>query len=121
MAYRTLTWIVVVLHFAYLGYLLFGGFLAWRWRRAIWPHLVAAGWAVAVLAVPLECPLTLAENWSRGRAGGPVPTTGFIDRYVEGVLYPDRFTIGVQAGVAVLVLGSWFGYLARRPRPVLTR
>jgi hypothetical protein len=117
MGYRVLVTVVLVAHFAYLGYVVLGGFLAWRWPRAFWPHLLAGLWGVAVVGVPLDCPLTLAENWARLRAGQAGTTRGFIDRYIEGVLYPARYTAALQAGVAVVVLGSWLGaYLRWRRR-----
>ena len=42
MGYRLLTTLILVLHFGFLVYLVVGGFLAWRWPRTLWLHLVAA-------------------------------------------------------------------------------
>lgn len=114
MGYRTLTILILALHFGYLGYLVAGGFLAWRWPRTIWAHAAAAGWAVTTVTFRLDCPLTSAEDWSRQRAGEPPLTSGFIDRYVEGVLYPQRYAAAVQVLVALLVLGSWLGLFHHR-------
>lgn len=116
MGYRYLTTLILGLHFAYLLYLVVGGFLAWRWPRAIWPHLVAGAWGFAVIAGRLVCPLTYAEDWSRRQAGEAGLTQGFIDRYVEGVIYPQQYTHVAQALAAVAVLASWIGYLVRRNR-----
>jgi hypothetical protein len=117
MGYRVLVTAILTVHFAYLAYVILGGFLAWRWPRAFWPHLVAAAWGLAVVGIPLTCPLTTAENWARRRAGSTALTKGFIDRYIEGVLYPERYTRLLQVLVAVLVLGSWLGaFLWRRRR-----
>jgi hypothetical protein len=112
MAYRWLTTLILGAHFAYLAYVVVGGFLAWRWPRAIWPHLAAAAWGVALVA-GLPCPLTYAEDWSRRRAGEAGLTAGFIDRYVEGVLYPARYTGLIQALVAMVMLTSYVGAYAR--------
>lgn len=107
--------LILVVHFGYLGYVVLGGFLAWRWPRAVWPHLAAAAWGLAVVGIPLTCPLTTAEYWARRRAGQAGETTGFIDRYIEGVLYPERYTVALQVLVGVVVVGSWAGaYLYRR-------
>jgi hypothetical protein len=117
MGYRTLATAILAVHFGYLAYVVLGGFLAWRWPRAIWPHLAAAAWGLAVVGTPLTCPLTVAENWARRRAGEAAFSGGFIDRYIEGVLYPERFTRALQVTVGVLVVGSWLGaYLWRRRR-----
>ncbi len=119
MGYRLLAWLIVLLHFGFLVYLLLGGFLAWRWPRAIWPHLAAVAWGIAVIGAELGCPLTYAEHWARRQAGEIGIRQGFIDRYLEGVLYPERYTLLVQVLVAVVVAGSWIGLLLRyrRRRP----
>jgi hypothetical protein len=115
--YRELVTVILVVHFAYLAFVVFGGFLSWRWPRLFWPHLAAAGWGLAVVALSLRCPLTTAENWARVRAGLAPEARGFIDRYIEGVLYPARFTVLLQTLAGLLVIGSWVGaYLFRRNR-----
>ena len=111
MGYRILASAILVVHLGFLAYVVLGGFLAWRWPRAFWPHLVAAAWGLAVVTVPLTCPLTAAENWARQRAGEPALRTGFVDRYIEGVLYPARYTHLLQVLVGVLVGGAWLGAL----------
>ena len=100
--------VVVAVHFAFLAWVIAGGFAA-LWRRwLIWVHLAVIGWAVAILTVPgLLCPLTVAENWARRRAGLSSYTGGFIDRYVQGHLYPTAGTPIVQAAIAVAVVLSW--------------
>ncbi|MGH8776601.1 MAG: DUF2784 domain-containing protein [Jiangellaceae bacterium] len=118
MAYEVLTTVILSLHFAWLVYLAAGGFLAWRWPWAIWPHVAAAAWGAALVLAGLDCPLTAAEDWSRRQAGGAGVSTGFIDRYVEGVIYPERYTGVLQVLVALVVAVSWAGahLLARRRR-----
>jgi len=116
--YRLLATLVLALHFGYLAYLVLGGFLAWRWPRTIWLHLATAGWAVTIVAADLlaggiTCPLTHAEDWARRRAGDAPLTTGFIDRYLEGVIYPERYAAAAQALVGAAVLVSWIGYAGR--------
>jgi hypothetical protein len=107
--------VILVVHFAYLAFAVFGGFLVWRWPRVFWAHLVAAAWGLAVVGIPLTCPLTTAENWARRQAGQTQQTAGFIDRYIEGVLYPERYTLLLQVLAGVTMVGSWVGaYLYRR-------
>jgi hypothetical protein len=107
--------VILVVHFGYLAFAVFGGFLAWRWPRVFWVHLVAAAWGLAVVGIPLTCPLTTAEYWARRQAGQTRQTAGFIDRYIEGVLYPERYTLLLQVLAGVTMVGSWVGaYLYRR-------
>lgn len=106
---------VMLVHFMYLLFVVIGGFLAWRWPRLIWVHVPAALWGLAVVVFSIRCPLTDVEDWARDRAGeSRLSGTGFIDHYIEGVLYPERYTVLLQvlAGAAVLV--SWVAFPWRR-------
>jgi hypothetical protein len=104
-------------HFAYLVYVPSGGFLALRWPRTIWLHLAAVCWGVGVVALRWRCPLTSLEDWARARAGlGPLPETGFIDRYVAGVLYPAHRTGAAQALAFVAAAASWIAMAATQER-----
>jgi hypothetical protein len=122
--YRLLADAVMVLHFGFLAYVVFGGFLAWRWPWALSPHLLAAGWGGLTVLFPatLSCPLTAWEDAARRAAGQRgLPASGFIDHYLEGVVYPERYTGLIQASAALIVTVSWLGIYfrvraARSPR-----
>ena len=61
------------------------------------------------------CPLTQLEDWARRRAGQEgLVDGGFIDEYLTGVVYPERFLVVAQAMVGVLVAVSWWGWWRRR-------
>jgi len=116
--YRAIAGAIVGVHFAFIGYVIVGGFIALRWRKTIWAHLAACAWAVAILTVPrLLCPLTIAQNWAREHAGLAPYAGGFIDHYVENAIYPARFTPIVQTIVGLTVIGSWIWFGVRRQRP----
>ncbi|PRY32615.1 DUF2784 domain-containing protein [Umezawaea tangerina] len=110
MVSQALAELIMIVHFAVLVFLVVGGFLARHWRGLIYPHLAMATWGILVVAFPLNCPLTAAENFFRTRAGQPELVDGFIDHYIDGVVYPQSAAGIVQLLVAVLVLGSWTGY-----------
>ncbi|MEU5865786.1 MULTISPECIES: DUF2784 domain-containing protein [unclassified Nonomuraea] len=115
MMYRLLAYAVMVTHFAFLAYVAVGGFVAWRWRRTIYLHLAAVGWAVVTLVTRVDCPLTVAEDWARRKGGLPgLPPSGFVDHYIQGVLYPEQYANLVRLGLTVLVLFSYVGYVLRR-------
>ena len=97
-------------HFGYLVYLVVGGFLAWRWRRTIYPHVAAVAWALGVVLVGFPCPLTSIERRLRDEAGD----FGFIDRYLEEVVYPEEFTTLLRLAVAVVVAIAYMGWFQRR-------
>jgi len=114
MGYRLLASGVLVLHGAYLAYVVFGGFLAWRWPRTIWLHLATAAWGLVLVVGQLNCPLTYAEDWARRRVGDAGLRRGFIDAYIEGVLYPERYAGLMQGMAAAAVFVSWAGFLLLR-------
>lgn len=116
MVYRVLAEATMVVHFAFVVYVVVGGFLAWRWPWTIVPHAIAAGWGLVISVFSLECPLTPLEDRFRRMAGERGLPSGFIDTYIEGVLYPERFVDEVRLAVAVVVVASWVGLLVRRQR-----
>lgn len=116
MASQALADATMAVHFAFLAYVVAGGFLAW-WRPwLIWPHLAAATWGFATVILGLECPLTYVEDRARRAAGQQGLTRGFIDTYLTGVVYPERHTALLQVLAGTLVLVSWAGFALRRRR-----
>ncbi|MFC7450207.1 DUF2784 domain-containing protein [Rhodococcus daqingensis] len=117
MVYQLIANATMVAHFAFLVFVVAGGFLAWRWPWMIWPHLILAGWGFSTIVFGFDCPLTHIEDWARREAGEQGLSRGFIDTYLTGVVYPERYTtlLQVLAGTAVLV--SWAGFVIRRRRP----
>ena len=61
--------VVLLIHLAFVLFVLFGGLLALKWRSAIWFHLPAAAWGVFIEFSGWVCPLTPLENWLRTEAG----------------------------------------------------
>lgn len=114
MWFRLLADAAMVAHFAFLAYLVLGGFLAWVWPRSIWLHVATAAYGFFNAVVGWACPLTYVENWGRERAGdATLPATGFIDHYIAGVVYPQEHETLVQLLVAVVVVVSWVVFAAR--------
>ena len=50
--------LVILVHVAFIVFVLFGGLLAFRWRWMPWAHLPAVVWGVAVELFGWVCPLT---------------------------------------------------------------
>ena len=106
--YAAIVAITVAVHLAFVGYGVFGGFLALRWPRTIWLHVPVVIWCVAIEIVDFTCPLTALERWARAGAGmAPLPADGFIDHYLTGVLYPAPYKTLVLGLVLLVVVTSW--------------
>ena len=102
MIFRLLADLTVVLHLAFVLFVVFGGVLV-AWRRAVaWVHVPAAAWGASVEFAGWICPLTPLENWLRTRGGGEVYTSSFVERYVVPTLYPEALTRELQ-----LLLGGF--------------
>ena len=104
MGYRVAADALVLVHFAFIAFVVGGGFLAWRWRRVAWLHLPAAAWGALIEFTGWICPLTPIENALRLRAGESGYAGGFIAHYVIPVVYPAGLTHGIQIALGVSVV-----------------
>jgi len=98
--------LVLLVHVAFVGFVLLGGILILKWRRMVWLHLPAAAWGAIVEFSGWICPLTPLENWLREQAGEAVYGGDFLTHYLLPILYPDALTREVQMilGCAVVFL-----------------
>jgi hypothetical protein len=108
---------VVVVHFAFTAFVIFGGFLNWRWRWVIFAHLPALAWGCWVEVSHSICPLTPLENQLRHRAGEAGYSGGFLAHYLLAVLYPPGLTWHVQWLLAGLLIALNVVAYARYLRP----
>lgn len=112
--------VVLVLHLAFIVLVLLGGLAVARWPRFASLHLPAAAWGVLVEAMGWYCPLTDLEDYLLRRAGEAGYTTGFLERYLLALIYPEGLTREVQWMLAVLVVvvnaGIYGWVLIRRKR-----
>ncbi len=110
---------VLLLHLGFILFVLLGGLLALRWRRAPLLHLPAAAWGVYVELSGGLCPLTPLENRLRIAAGEAGYAGGFVEHYLLPLIYPAGLTPEIQQLLAAVVIGAnalaygWV-YLRRR-------
>jgi len=68
----------------------FGGLLVLRWKRFALIHLPAVLWALYLEVRPgTVCPLTPLEQKLRQHAGESSYTGGFVEHYLEPIIYPE--------------------------------
>jgi uncharacterized protein YneF (UPF0154 family) len=106
--------LVVLLHFSFILFVVFGGLFIFKWRWLVWLHLPAAAWGAFIEFSGGICPLTPLENKLRAADGGGY-SGDFIDHYILPVIYLDGLTYQMQIvlGIIVVVLNSiiygfWF-------------
>ena len=106
MIYRVLADLVLVAHLGFILFVITGGLLALRWRRAMWLHLPAAVWGGFIEVSGRICPLTPLENWLRRAGDAPGYSGGFIEHYLVPVIYPPGLSAGAQIVLAGLLLAA---------------
>jgi hypothetical protein len=97
--------LVLIGHFLFVLFALFGGFLLLLDRRWAWVHVPAVAWSSIVNLAGWTCPLTPLEKRLRASADQEGYEGGFVQHYVGGLVYPGgmprRFEL--VAGVSVVL------------------
>jgi hypothetical protein len=99
--YGNLATLVVLFHFAFLLFVMFGGLLVLRWPRVVWLHIPCFFWGSWIEVSGGICPLTPLENRLRRAAGESEYVGSFIEHYILPVMYPAGLTRTVQLVLAV--------------------
>lgn len=104
MSYALLADAVLLLHLAFVLFVVLGGLLVIKWPRLTWLHLPALVWAVWIELSGAICPLTPLEQSFRQQAGESSYAGSFIGHYIEPILYPVGLTREAQWWLAGIVL-----------------
>ncbi len=113
--------LVLILHTAFIGFVVFGllliligGALRWRWVHNRWfriAHLLAIGIVVGQAWFGIMCPLTTWENNLRRQAGQSVYEQGFIADHLHRLIFfeasPWVFNLCYTLFGLLVVLGFW--------------
>ena len=116
MIYRLLADLVLLVHLAFIVFVVFGGLLVVRRPLVAWLHIPAVIWGAYIEFFDGPCPLTPMENHFRRLGGQAGYSGGFIEHYVTAIIYPDGLTRPVQVGlgVAVVVINVFAYFLVVR-------
>lgn len=117
MWYRMGSDLVLLLHLAFVLFVVAGGLLVAKWPRLAWLHLPSAAWGALVEFTGWICPLTPLENSLRAMAGTATYDRDFIEQYILPLLYPVELTRHVQLVLGAVVVGVnlvAYGWLWRR-------
>ena len=119
MIYAVLADVVVVLHFAFIVFVVLGALTAYRWPKMVWVHIPCALWGAWIEITGRVCPLTPIEVRFRRMGGMEGYTGGFIEHYLVPIIYPSGLTRADQlllGGLVVAVNLSAYGFLLWRLR-----
>jgi hypothetical protein len=106
MIYRLLADLVLVLHFAFVIFAVFGGALVLRYPNMLKVHLLALSWAIVVQWADWVCPLTPLENYLRGLGGEAGYDGSFVEHFVLKILYPQELTpeLRTMLGLVLIIM-----------------
>ena len=118
---------IVVIHFAYVAFVVFGLLLTllgivcgWGWVRNVWfrgVHLAMIGIVVAEAWLGITCPLTTWEKQLRRLAGETTYGGDFVGRWLHEVLFfdlpPWTFTL-IYTAFGIAVAATWYVAPPRR-------
>lgn len=105
MTYRWLADATVVVHFAFIAFVVLGALLVWRRPAWAWLHVPAIVWVAYIELTGSLCPLTPLENALRLRAGDAGYAGGFIEHYLVPIIYPPGLTPAIQVLLGAAVIG----------------
>ena len=129
MPYGFLADLILALHVAIAAFVLLGLVLVvvgnlrgWGWVNRLWfrlAHLAAIAFVVAESWFGVVCPLTTFEMWLRVRAGEPAYAGGFIEHWLQYLLYYNApawvFTLAYSL-FGLVVLATWWLFPPARRR-----
>lgn len=113
---------VVIVLFVVGGLLLIvvGNVRSWRWASSLWFRLLHAAAIAVVVAeawLGFTCPLTTLEAWLRSSAGGSPYTAGFIEHWLQALLFWQApswvFTLAYTT-FGLAVLAAWWYFPPKR-------
>ena len=96
--------LVLLVHLAFILFVVLGSLLLRRHPRLVWLHLPAAIWAAWIEFTGGICPLTPLENHLRRLGGEAGYSGGFIEHYLLPIIYPPGLSGPLQFGLGVAVV-----------------
>ncbi|MDI6729118.1 MAG: DUF2784 domain-containing protein [Thermodesulfovibrionales bacterium] len=110
MPYKILADIVVIIHFLWIVFLIFGAFLGVKYRAVKIFHISGLIFTFIIQIFDWYCPLTHLEVWLRSKHDPALAYTGsFIPHYIEKIVYIElpHYSIFVLT-VILCGFNAWF-------------
>ncbi len=96
---------VILLHLAFIAFVVAGAALLLRWPRLALLHVPAMLWGAYAEFSGALCPLTPLENRLRVLAGASGYHGGFVEHYLIPLIYPATLTGESQTLLGIVVVG----------------
>ena len=102
--------LTLIVHFAFILFVVFGALLFFVATKIIFVHFPALIWGSYIELTNSICPLTYLENWFLHKANLTTYSEGFIQNYLVPIVYPVSLTKDLQIylGIALIVINIIF-------------
>ena len=102
--------LTLIVHFAFILFVVFGALLFFVATKIIFIHFPALIWGSYIELTNSICPLTYLENWFLHKANLTTYSEGFIQNYLVSIVYPVSLTKDLQIylGIALIVINIVF-------------
>lgn len=96
--------LTLIIHFAFIIFVIFGALLFFVSRKIIYAHVPALIWGIYIELTHSVCPLTYLENWFLNKAKLTTYSEGFIQNYLVPIVYPSNLTNNLQTYLAIVLI-----------------
>ena len=96
--------LTLIVHFAFIIFVVFGGILFLISTKIIYVHVPALIWGIYIELAHSVCPLTYLENWFLQKSNLPTYSEGFIQNYLVPIVYPTYLTNDLQIYFAIAII-----------------
>ena len=96
--------LTLIVHFAFIIFVVFGALLFFVSTKIIYVHVPALIWGIYIEITHSVCPLTYLENWFLQKANLTTYSEGFIQNYLVPIVYPKHLTDNLQIYFAIVLI-----------------
>ena len=96
--------LTLIVHFAFIIFVVFGGILFFISTKIIYVHVPALIWGTYIELTHSVCPLTYLENWFLQESNLLTYSEGFIQKYLMPIVYPKNLTEDLQIYFAIVIV-----------------
>ena len=96
--------LTLIVHFAFIIFVVFGALLFFVSTKIIYVHVPALIWGIYIELTHSVCPLTYLENWFLQKTNLTTYSEGFIQNYLVPIVYPTNLTDDLQTYLAIVLI-----------------
>jgi len=109
--------LILIIHFTFILFVVFGALLFFASVKVIFIHVPVLIWGSYIELTNSICPLTYLENWLLHKANLTTYSEGFIQNYLIPIVYPANLTkdLEIYLGIALIVVNMIiYGFIISR-------